>query len=345
MKPMGIAGLAGPLEIPEYGYERNGQFYRPTIKETMVAFLRSINPLAPRRRWTNLLSFISIAHFSFGFVQFMFFEFQLMPLLAGFLFLWLIDLPLVEAIGHRGFNHGAFRPRSKFALLVLRLIGPIDMQDELFHISHTVHHQISDQPGDPFNAQSGLFNLQFTDFLHQHLRWDLTEREYQIVCARLKPFMLYQNSYRQFQRWGSVTHPVVYFLELCCRRLFRYFVIATVFGAQFLGYLSAVFIGNIVMRTMNYYIHGSGRNRHREGVEFHRDDRSYNHWALILLMGQRHNYHHQFPKSANTAFFRWHIDQSFIWIKFLEKLGLVVDVIDSKDAFMKVNFSEKSIAK
>ncbi len=75
-------------------------------------------------------------------------------------------------------------------------------------ISHHVHHAKSDEPGDPYNATAGFLYCFLADVNHQPIALDLTEAEYTRVVKLMDHTGIRPNTYKQYQKWGSIVNPV-----------------------------------------------------------------------------------------------------------------------------------------
>ena len=58
--------------------------------------------------------------------------------------------------------------------------------EEIYVISHHVHHAKSDQAGDPYNANGGFLYCFLADVNHQPIAKDLSEKDYNKVKALMK---------------------------------------------------------------------------------------------------------------------------------------------------------------
>ena len=62
-----------------------------------------------------------------------------------------------------------------------KFVGKDKFPEETYTISHHVHHALSDEPGDPYNAKAGLLYCIISDANHQGISTDLDEKEYKMV--------------------------------------------------------------------------------------------------------------------------------------------------------------------
>src|SRR5207253_1137654 len=86
---------------------------------------------------------------------------------------------------------------------------PKMIPEEIYIISHHVHHAKSDTPGDPYNAHGGWLYCFLADANHQPIATDLSVEDYQRTVDLMKHTGIYCNSYSQYQKWGSISNPYI----------------------------------------------------------------------------------------------------------------------------------------
>jgi len=80
--------------------------------------------------------------------------------------------------------------------------------EEVYVVSHHVHHLKSDNPGDPYNSHAGIMYCMLSDVNHQPIAKDLTETEYKKLTTFVNHTGTVLNSYEQYQKWGSIVSPL-----------------------------------------------------------------------------------------------------------------------------------------
>ena len=75
---------------------------------------------------------------------------------------------------HRYCTHGAYTFRNAFWRVFTQNLTINVIPEEIYVISHHVHHAKSDQPGDPYNAQAGFLYCFLADVNHQPIAKDLS---------------------------------------------------------------------------------------------------------------------------------------------------------------------------
>lgn len=112
---------------------------------------------------------------------------------------------------HRYCTHGAYKFRNKFWRFFTKNLTIKAIPEEIYALSHHVHHAKSDQPGDPYNANAGFLYCFLADVNHQPINRNLSEIEYSKAVNLMKHTGVRANSYCQYQKWGSVASPGITF--------------------------------------------------------------------------------------------------------------------------------------
>ena len=226
---------------------------------------------------------------------------------------------------HRHLTHRSFatsRPlRAVFAALGSAAIeGPVIS----WVADHRKHHAFSDAEGDPHSPHvdhGDGWRGALAGLAHAHLGW---------------LFIHTQRGKRDRYAPDLLDDPVINFID----RTFLVWALAGLGAAFGLGVavggsvgagLTALLWGGgvrmLVLHHVTYSInslcHFFGKRRFETG------DQSRNlAWLAPFSFGEAwHNNHHAFPTSAQHGLRRWEIDISGLFIRGLEKLGLVWDVV------------------
>ncbi|MEO7960782.1 MAG: acyl-CoA desaturase, partial [Ginsengibacter sp.] len=72
--------------------------------------------------------------------------------------------------------------------------------EELYVLSHHVHHAKSDRPGDPYNAGAGLMYCFLADVNHQLTAKNLTREKYYRARRLLSHTGVLTNTYGQYKK-------------------------------------------------------------------------------------------------------------------------------------------------
>jgi len=271
------------------------------------------------------------------FFYFFIFHYFSLGLLAFFLVYAMIIISTHGTIWfHRYCTHKAFtfsHPIWRFITqnLVLRTFP-----EEIYVVSHHVHHTKSDEPGDPYNAHAGIMYCMLSDVNHQSLADDLSEQEYEKASQFLAHTGVQRNSYKQYKKWGSIATPF-YTIALWFLNWSFWYVAFYFMGGHGLACaaFSAAMFWFVLVRAFNYTGHGGGKLKHKDGIDFDRSNTSINQTRPGLFAGEWHNNHHLYPNSARAGFLPYQIDLAWIYIYCLHKLGAVSSYNDSKKHFLK----------
>ncbi len=328
------------LRPPSYGWEQpDGSLARPSTGQLLREFAARLNIFRSRKQWLPLSSWLSVI--------------CMLPFMAAF-FLWHFSWPLV-VVGfvysmvimgshgtvwyHRYGTHKAFEFSHPFWRFVTRNLVIKLVPEELYIVSHLVHHSKSDTPGDPYHPGGGVLYCFLADANHQPIAHDLSESDYKKACGYLAHTGIPMNTYAQYQTWGSIAHPA----KLWAHRLLNW---GFWYGAFFLlgGHpLACVVFGSAAVwgtgvRTFNYGAHGGGKDLRRAGEDFDERNLSINQIWPGLVAGEWHNNHHLFARSARSGYKPWQIDFPYYYVRVLHFIGGVSSYRDSREVFYKKHY-------
>jgi len=237
---------------------------------------------------------------------------------------------------HRYCTHRSYKfshPIWKFITqnLVIRTFP-----EEIYVVSHHVHHVKSDLPGDPYNPQGGFMYCMLSVENHQSINKDLSEEDYKRAVNFMKHTGVQVNSYKQYQKWGSVANPA-YTVGLWILNWSFWYLIFFLIGGNALAsaLFTAAMLWFVLVRAFNYTGHGGGHVKHKDGVDFDRRNLSLNQTRPGLLAGEWHNNHHLYPGSARAGFLPFQLDFAWMYIYLLHKMKMVSSFKDSKKEFLK----------
>lgn len=331
-----MAFLDRVLDPPSYGFLRDGKFYKPTHAEIFREFLSRLNLFGSRLNWLPAFSWAVAFLLVVPFVVF-----------VGWYFSWPLALLgmtyAMVALGshgtfwlHRYCTHRAFSFSNSFIKLVCRNLTIRIIPEEVYVVSHHVHHHFSEQPGDPYNVHGGWLYCFLADANHQGINKALTPTEYDQLLKLMRHTGVRLNSYEQYRKWGSVCHPMSAIAHFAANWA-AWFGIFYWMGGPALA--TAIFGCSAVwafgVRTFNYDGHGQGKDKRVEGIDFNRDDLSVNQIWPGYVSGEWHNNHHLYPAGARAGFLKYQLDLPWLLIRFLRATGAVHGVRDYKADFMR----------
>ena len=324
------------LEPPDYGWERDGKAYTPTAREILSCWLGRMNVFKTRKNW------YAFSGWFFAFLLSPFAYLYLAHYLSwktvaiGFLYS-MVGLGTVNMVWlHRYATHRAFRFTHPIYRFVVRNLTLRIVPEEAYVVSHHVHHAFSDQIGDPYNSGCGRLYCFLAGELHQGIAKNLSREDYSRVVAMLEHTGLIPNTYEQYQKWGTVTHPLLCYTHYFLNWAFWYGSFYLVGGHELavtiFGWSVAWALG---IRDFNYSAHGGGKRRHEDSIDFNRRDLSINQIFPGLVSGEWHNNHHLFPASVRMGFLWWQLDTPYILIRFIKLLGGITQERDYKERFLE----------
>ena len=329
------------LQRPSYGWaDENGNVVKPTGKQLFTELFSRINIFKSRKNWIALAGWfwvLCLVPFLYLFLT-KYFQWKLLLLC---IFYSMVVMGTHGTIWyHRYGTHRAFVFRNAFWRFITQNLVVKLIPEEIYIVSHHVHHSKSDEPGDPYNASAGFLYCFLADTNHQPIAKDLDEKNYTRAAVLVKHTGIKINSYQQYQKWGSIADPFRTAALWIANWTFWYDAFYLIGGhALACTLFSGALIWVIGVRTFNYNGHGKGEESHREGLDFNRKDMSVNQYRPGLLAGEWHNNHHMYPGSARSGFLPYQLDFDWYYIYLLYKIGAVSSYHDSKKQFYEHHYT------
>ena len=325
------------LQEPSYGWsDEKGDLIVPTTKQLWSEAFRRINFIKSRKNWISGISWLMAT--------------LMVPFLYVFLvhyFSWwltgaivLYSMVIMGTHGtiwfHRYCTHKAYKFSHPIWRFITQNLVIKTFPEEIYVVSHHVHHVYSDLPGDPYNPQGGFMYCMLSDVNHQSINKNLSEDHYNKARHFMNHTGVRLNSYKQYTRWGSLARPT-YTIALWILNWSFWYTAFYLLGGHALAcaMFSAAMLWFVGVRAFNYTGHGKGEAKHVDGIDFDRRNLSINQSRPGLLAGEWHNNHHLYPGSARAGFLPFQLDLAWIYIYCLHKLGLVSTYKDSKQEFLK----------
>ncbi|HVS94137.1 MAG TPA: hypothetical protein VHE59_19005, partial [Mucilaginibacter sp.] len=203
-----MAFLNTALEPPAYGWTNGrGELVKPTHKQIFKEFFSRLNIFKNKKNWLPFTSWMLIAGLSPFFTLFFVKYFSLTGVLIGFVYGMIIMGSHGTIWHHRYCTHAAYKFSNGFWRFFTQNLTLRIIPEEIYTISHHVHHALSDTPGDPYNAQGGFLYCFLADVNHQPIAREMSERDYARCTNLMKHTGIVSNSYKQYQKWGSIANP------------------------------------------------------------------------------------------------------------------------------------------
>jgi fatty-acid desaturase len=328
--------LGRVLEPPSYGFVRQDDLYVPSRSELWREFFGRLNVVRSRKQWLPLWSWVSSLALLPFLVAFIAWHFN-PGLLAIGLFYSMVVLGTHGTIYlHRYCTHRAFAFTTPFWCFVCRNLVIKIVSEELYVVSHHVHHSFAEKPGDPYNAHGGWLYCFLADVNHQPIAKDMTEAEYRRAGRLMTHVGVRINPYDAYLKLGSLSDPARTVGHYVLNWLFWYGVCFLI-GGHALGtaVFGCAFFWAFGIRTFNFDSHGRGQDMQRAGSDFQKEDLSLNQWWPGYVAGEWHNNHHLYPTSARSGFLPHQVDLPWYAIRLCRWLGVVTRCRDSKTAFLR----------
>jgi stearoyl-CoA desaturase (delta-9 desaturase) len=228
---------------------------------------------------------------------------------------------------HRLLTHRSFKC-PKWLEHTLAVVGLLNMQDApaRWVAVHRRHHEYADEELDPHTPVKSFFWSHVGWLLVDHP--DLTRFG---IYERYAKDILRDRFYVQLERhigWIMLASWVAFYFAgfLAKLTLGGSIVDAVQFGSSVLVW--GVFVRTVVTWHISWSVNSV---THRFGYRnYETDEGSRNSILVSILSGGEgwHNNHHADPRSANFGHRRWEVDIGYLFIRFLEKLGLASDIIE-----------------
>jgi sn-1 stearoyl-lipid 9-desaturase len=332
------------LQEPSYGWtDSQGKLVIPPMKTLFRESFRRINIFKTRKNWIALYNWLVTACMCPFFIVFIT-EYIETAYLAFCVFYGTVFMAVHSTVWHHRYcTHSSFSFTNAFWKVLTQNLAIRTFPEEIFVIAHHVHHARSDMPGDPYNSRAGFMYCMLADVNHQSISKNLSEKDYSRTASLLSHAGCATNSFAQYVKWGSVSHPLQVLKIWLLNWLFWYSAFYLIGGR---GLACAAFTGAmfwfIFVRAFNYTGHGGGKARHVQGVDFDRRNLSINQMRPGYMCGEWHNNHHLYPKSARAGFLPYQLDLAWLYILLLYKAGAVSSYYDSKPQFLEKYVKNKS---
>ncbi|MET0462494.1 MAG: fatty acid desaturase [Chitinophagaceae bacterium] len=332
-----MAFIDNILQEPSYGWsDEKGELIVPSTRQLWSEAFSRINIFKSRKNWISLISWAMAACMLPFLVFFFWFYFSWWLVGAIVLYTMIIMGTHGTIWFHRFCTHKSYQFRHPIWRLMTQNLVIKTFPEEIYVVSHHVHHAKSDQPGDPYNPQGGFMYCMLSDVNHQSISKDLNEADYNRVAKFLKHTGVQINTFTQYQKWGSVATPG-YTIGLWILNWAFWYTVFFLIGGHALAcaLFSAAMIWFVGVRAFNYTGHGKGKEMHVDGIDFDRSNLSINQTRPGLFAGEWHNNHHLYPGSARAGFLPYQIDLAWIYIYSMYKIGVVASYHDSKKDFLR----------
>jgi stearoyl-CoA desaturase (delta-9 desaturase) len=324
------------LQPPSYGWaDEKGELIAPSTATLFREAFNRINIFKTKKNWIPFINWMVVLCMLpfFGFFLLQYFD---LWFFGAFLLYAMIIMSTHGTIWyHRYCTHQAYTFSHPVWRFITQNLVIRTFLEEVYVISHHVHHSKSDQPGDPYNSKAGLWYCMLSDVNHQAIAKDLTEQEYKGAIGLMAHTGVSMNTYEEYRKWGSVAKPLNSVIHLVLNWAFWYAAFYWIGGHGLAcAMFSAAMFWYVLVRAFNYTGHGKGEDKRKEGVDFDQSNLSINQTRTGWFSGEWHNNHHLYPRSARAGFLPYQFDPAWVYIYILHKLGAVSNYRDAKEQFL-----------
>lgn len=334
------------LEAPSYGYLRHGQLYVPSHRELFREFFSRLNVFKTKKNWLSAWTWFASVALSVPFFIFLRYYFSWSLLFIGLVYSMVVLGTHGTIYLHRYSTHRAYQFTNSFWRFIVRNLVIKIVSEEIYVVSHHLHHQIPESPGDPYNVHGGWLYCFLADANHQPIARNLTEKDYSQLTRLMKHTGMRINTYQQYKKWGSLCHPLFTVLHYTLNWAFWYGVFYWAGGHAL---ATAIFGLSVIwafgVRTFNYDGHGGGKDKRQDGIDFNRKDLSINQVWPGYVAGEWHNNHHLYPSGARSGFLPYQLDLAWVFIRSYAFIGGIRSYNDYKADFLKNHYTPYKLKK
>ena len=338
--------LENVLERPSYGWTNEfGEFSKPSITQIIQEFFSRLNVFKDKKNWLSFTSWFAVICLTPFLALFIFKYFTITGLVVSFIYSMIIMGTHGTIWHHRYCTHRAYTFKNKFWRFFTQNLTLKIIPEEIYAVSHHVHHALSDTPGDPYNAQGGFWYCFLADVNHQPIARNLSEKDYAMCVKLMDHTGINPNTYKQYQRWGTIANPLRTIAGIILNWGFWFLAFYLLGGFSLVcAIFGSAGIWAVGVRTFNYEGHGKGDDKRRDGIDYNREDMSINQIWPGYVAGEWHNNHHLFPSSARSGFKSYQLDLAWCYIKLLSMVGAVSEYRDSKKQFLQEYCNDRLMA-
>src|ERR1019366_7344894 len=141
------------LEPPRYGiFSSGGGLLVPSRGELLRELVYKTNVFRSKKQWLPLLNWAATVMLLPFLISFVLFHFHWYLVAVGFLYSMVVLGTHGTVYLHRYGTHRAFAFKNRLVRFVVRNLVITLVPEEIYIVSHHVHHRSSEKPGDPYNV-------------------------------------------------------------------------------------------------------------------------------------------------------------------------------------------------
>jgi stearoyl-CoA desaturase (delta-9 desaturase) len=187
------------LQEPSYGWkDGQGNLVKPFNREILHEFFNRLNIFKTKKKWLPFFSWFTVLCFAPFLIAFIYKYFTWYRLVAAFIYSMIILGTHGTIWHHRYCTHRAYKFRNNFWPFITQNLTIRAIAEEIYVLSHHVHHAKSDLPGDPYNANAGFLYCFLADVIHQPINQNLSKTEYNKAIVLMKHTKVKANTYCEY---------------------------------------------------------------------------------------------------------------------------------------------------
>ncbi len=150
------------LQVPSYGWKNeDGQLIKPTVKQLYAEAFSRINIFKSKKNWISLMSWLMAVCMIPFFIIFVTKYFSWWYSAFAVIYSMVIMATHGTIWFHRYCTHNSYTFSNRLWRFITQNLVLRTFPEEIYVVSHHVHHSKSDEPGDPYNPQGGFFIVCF----------------------------------------------------------------------------------------------------------------------------------------------------------------------------------------
>src|SRR5688572_21757223 len=175
------------LKQPSYGWaDANGALIVPTTRQLFREAFSRLNIFQNKKNWISLISWVMIL-FMVPFVIMFVLQYFTWTLLGVVILYATVIMGTHGTVWfHRYCTHRSYTFSHPVWRFLTQNLVIKTFPEEIYVISHHVHHVKSDEPGDPYNSKAGIMYCMLSDVNHQSIAKDLNENYYNKAAHFMK---------------------------------------------------------------------------------------------------------------------------------------------------------------
>jgi fatty-acid desaturase len=314
------------LTEPSYlrAHSSSSKAYRPTIKDTVRELIHALDFVHDPSHLATAIIFCSMHSTVVGLILFVFKYLTWHNFVLYMLALFMLAQFYNTLWYHRYCAHSSYSFSHPFWNKLILYLNPLFIREETYAIPHMIHHQKSDNIGDPYGPHLGRLESFYSGEVYQ-INTDISLDEYNLLVARIKHIGLSINSYEDFKSQHSMEKLSAYLIRMFTAQLVWSALWYSLGGYGFVtAWYAAIFVMLFLIKDFNWVGHaGYVVNKRKKGRNNKPSGTPINQRTYGYLASEWHMNHHRYPQAARTGITIQQLDFAYWVLKFLKKINIV----------------------